>query len=606
MKKKIGIEFVKVLALICFSVFLLLFALYYSIGGFSHLMFLSYFESSLIIVLNILPILLTIFFIYAISQKVSLSIFITSFIYLPLTLVNYFKIALRNDPLLMEDFMYIKEAFNMQKNYVLNFRKGMYLAIIFCVILSVVSYILFDRKKKKVKVTQKNIIIRCSSAILIIIVSAICFPKLYLNNNIYSKTSNTALINIWSDTHQYISRGVIYSFLHSASSISTTKPTGYNEDQIEQELKSYTYYDIDENKKVNVISIMLEAYNDFSKFDSLEFEKNPYALLNKIREESYCGELCTDIFAGGTITTERSFLTGFSNQTSFRTKTNSFVRYFFEQGYTVEGSHPCYAWFYNRTNINENLGFPTYYFYENKYAELGDGSIAQDNILFDEILDLYYEGLESGNPYFSFNVTYQNHGPYSSTKNYDDSYIKIKSEYTEEGVNIFNNYLSTIEDTTNQIYNMINELKKSDEPVVLILFGDHNPWLGDNNSVYSMLGINLDLDTEEGFYNYYSTPYIIWANDVAKEALSQHFVGIGPTISPCFLMSQFFELAGFKGNEFMQINTDLKNTLNIVHISGRYKENGIITNILSDEANQKLNSFTNIEYYWSHNFKKLR
>lgn len=604
MKKKIVIELVKVLGLICFCVFLLLFSLYYSIGGFSHLMFLSYFENPLIIVLNILPILLTTFFVYAFSKRVSLSIFFTSLIYIPLNLVNYFKIALRNDPLLMEDFMYIKEAFNMQKNYVLNFRTGMYLTIIFCIILSIVSYIFFDRKKGKDKLTKKNIIIRCSAALLIVVISAICFPKLYLNKNIYSKTSNTALINIWSDTHQYISRGTIYSFFHSASNISTARPNGYDENQIEQELKNYTYYDIDDSKKVNVISIMLEAYNDFSKFDSIEFEKNPYALLDEIREESYCGELCTDIFAGGTITTERSFLTGFSNQTSFRTKTNSFVRYFSEQGYTVEGSHPCYAWFYNRTNINENLGFPTYYFYENKYAELSDGSIAPDSILFDKILDLYYEGIESGNPYFSFNVTYQNHGPYSSNKNYDESYIKIKPEYNDQGINIFNNYLTSIEDTTKQIYNMINTLKMSSEPVVIILFGDHNPWLGDNNSVYSMLGINFDLDTEEGFYNYYSTPYIIWANDAAREALGQNFVGIGPTISPCFLMSEFFELADFKGNEFMQINTNLKNDLNIVHTSGRYKENGILTNALSEEAKQKLNKFINFEYYWSHNFKK--
>ena len=122
MKKKIGMEIIKILILICFSVFLLLFALYYSIGGFSNLMFLSYFKQPLIIVLNFIPILLTIFFIYILFKKISLSILLTSLIYIPLTLVNYFKIALRNDPLLIEDFIYIKEAFNMQKNYTLNFR----------------------------------------------------------------------------------------------------------------------------------------------------------------------------------------------------------------------------------------------------------------------------------------------------------------------------------------------------------------------------------------------------------------------------------------------------------------------------------------------------
>lgn len=119
-----------------------------------------------------------------------------------------------------------------------------------------------------------------------------------------------------------------------------------------------------------------------------------------------------------------------------------------------------------------------------------------------------------------------------------------------------------------------------------------------------MLGINLNLDTEDGFYNYYCTPYIIWANDSAKETLDNNFIGKGPTISPCFLMSEFFDLAGYTGNEFMQINTNLKNTLPIVHFSGRYVENSLLTNKLSQSAMEKLKTYINAQYYWSTNFKK--
>ena len=605
MKKKVLTEIIKILVLIFFSICLSLFTLYYSIGSFHHSMFFSYFEQPLIIILNFMPILLTVFLFYCIFKRTSLSVLLSSLIYLPLTIVNHLKLALRNDPLLMEDFMYIKEALNIQQNYTLNFRKGMYLTIFLCLLLTVALYFIFDRKKEKTKITKKDLILRCSSALIILTISSIGFSKFYLNSNVYTKISNTELINIWSDTHQYISRGFIYSFLHSYTNINITEPESYDEEKVKKELNSYTYYNIDDEKKVNVISIMLEAYNDFSKFDTIEFEKNPYELLDEIRKESYYGELCTEIFAGGTVVTERNFLTGCTNNLpSFRKKTNSFARYFLEQGYTVEGSHSCYEWFYNRLNVNENLGFEKYYFYENKYSELSNGSIAADNILIPEILNLYEQGLQSNKPYFSFNITYQNHGPYSTEKNYQESYIKIKPEYTEDEVNIFNNYLTGIEDTTKHIYNMINELRYSDEPVVLILFGDHNPWLGDNNSVYTMLGIELCVDLEEGFYNYYNTPYIIWANDAAKETLGQDFVGVGPTISPCFLMSEFFELANYKGNEFMQVNTELKNTLNIVHRTSRYKENGVITSTLSEKAQETLDKFINIEYYWLNNFKK--
>lgn len=82
--------------------------------------------------------------------------------------------------------------------------------------------------------------------------------------------------------------------------------------------------------------------------------------------------------------------------------------------------------------------------------------------------------------------------------------------------------------------------------------------MGDNNSVYKTLGISFDLGTEEGFYNYYNTPYIIWGNDKAKEILGNDLKGEGPTIGPYFLMNELFELAAYEGNEFMKISNELR------------------------------------------------
>ena len=87
---------------------------------------------------------------------------------------------------------------------------------------------------------------------------------------------------------------------------------------------------------------------------------------------------------------------------------------------------------------------------------------------------------------------------------------------------------------------------------MLAVFGDHKPWLGYSNSAYQELGVNLDTATEEGFYNYYSTRYLIWANDAAKEALGEDFVGEGPDVSSCFLMNLLFDLCGWQGNAWAQ------------------------------------------------------
>ena len=64
---------------------------------------------------------------------------------------------------------------------------------------------------------------------------------------------------------------------------------------------------------------------------------------------------------------------------------------------------------------------------------------------------------------------------------------------------ILNNYLGGIRKTGQQLVKLKKEAGKLDEPVVLMVYGDHNPWLGDGNSVYEELGVNFDLDTKEGF-----------------------------------------------------------------------------------------------------------
>ena len=82
-------------------------------------------------------------------------------------------------------------------------------------------------------------------------------------------------------------------------------------------------------------------------------------------------------------------------------------------------------------------------------------------------------------------------------------------------------YLGSVMATQRHLADMVDAFRASDEPIVLVVFGDHKPWLGNGNSVYHALGVNLDQDSQEGFYNYWSTPYLIWANDAAKAAVGR-------------------------------------------------------------------------------------
>lgn len=582
-------------ALLFMGICLGLASMYLGTANYRMPMFLSYFKVPYLPFLNIFPVVFCIFLFYFISNRVWISFLTTSVFTMLLTFINYFKLLFRNDPLLAGDLGMASEAMNMAGKYHVSLNWKIICVIIVCILVTVAAFFLVKGKIRLIP-------LRLAGIVLMALVGFYSFNNIYMADKFYNVTQNYDLINRWSSTQVYISKGFLYPFIYSIKSSTDKPPEGYNAKKAEERLNSYKYSNIPDGKKVNVVSIMLEAYNDFSKFKQVEFNTDVYGYLHQLEAESYSGQLVDNIFAGGTVNTEWSFLTGFTSMRDFRKNTNSYARYFGEQGYTVEGSHPCYDWFYNRKNINEYLGFQNYYFFENYYSPLADGQIARDNILFPEIINLYEDNKKTGKPYFSFSVTYQNHGPYSSEKLTDVDYVKNKG-YTEADYNILNNYLSGVASTTKEIKTLIDHFRAEKEPVVVILFGDHNPWLGDNNSVYKALGINFDLGTEEGFYNYYETPYIIWGNDSAKKVLGNDIKGKGPNIGPYFLMNEFFKLAGYEGNEFMKLSNDLKANVDVVHTTGRYKESGILTTKLSPASQQKLDDFLKAQYYWRKNFR---
>ena len=204
--------------------------------------------------------------------------------------------------------------------------------------------------------------------------------------------------------------------------------------------------------------------------------------------------------------------------------------------------------------------------------------------------------VKDGEKYFNFSVTYQNHGPYDTTNFSPTNYVVKKDGYTDEGHAIFNNYLSGIHKTDLAIKELWNYVDNSKEPIVLILFGDHNPWLGDNNSVYEMLGISLDLETVDGGKNYYETPYVIYANKVAKKALGKDVKGKGDTISPMFLMQEYFEVAGLEGSQYIKYLKDLRDTYNVINKVYVNKNDSYILKS-DDKDSEVLKHYRFIEYY---------
>ncbi|MCI8537081.1 MAG: LTA synthase family protein [Oscillospiraceae bacterium] len=565
-------------------------------GSFGPEMFQSYFTVPLLVVLNVLPVLWLAALCWVLTNQAWVGVLLSGGVTLTLTIINEIKLALRSTPFLWEDLSLAGEAGNMAGHYTIELSGEAWTSIWVWLALAAASLLLGGWKLPDWKSHWKA---RAKGAAGLLLAALVLWPLVYQNAAVYRKTANEALINIWNDTQVYQSKGFLYPFLYSAKAARDDPPAGYSPEKARQILAEYEGEDIPEEERVSVLGIMLEAYCDLTEFEQLAFAEPAYEAFHALQNRSWSGTLVTNCFAGGTIDTERCFLTGYADLGSFRSPTQSYAWYFRQQGYWVEGGHPGYSWFYNRTNVNENLGFFQYLFSENYYSDLIDPQVApyhSDGIFLPHLGERMSILVQEA-PQFSFNVTYQNHGPYSGKGTTWEDYMPRKCRWSEETQNILNNYLDGIRRTGEHLSELVRQLDRLEEPVVLVVFGDHKPWLGDGNSVYKEVGIELDLGTEEGFFNYYSTPYLIWGNHAAKLALHERFVGQGPAISPCFLMSELFEQCGWTGSSFLQFSQEVKEAVPVFTSSDRYLESGSFWGDLTEEQQELVQKFDWVQYY---------
>ncbi len=272
--------------------------------------------------LNVLPLFCVMAMVYCLTNTMWVSFLTTGVISFIIAEVNRFKMAFRDDPLIFEDVLLMSEAKEMAENYIL------YLdAVSICVLVCIVIGTVFCYFNVKPKV--KHGLIRIGGAMCAAIILMTACDTLYFNNKeLHASLWHPMFGTEYKAGNQAMSRGVIYSFIESIPDAFVSPPDGYNAEEAKAILDQYLDSDIPERKKVHMISIMLEAYNDFSKFEGIEFTNDPYNNYHALEADAYCGDLYTDIFAASTIYTERQYLTGYSDMHFSKKNTPSYIWYF--------------------------------------------------------------------------------------------------------------------------------------------------------------------------------------------------------------------------------------------------------------------------------------
>ena len=562
-------------------------SLYFSAGTHGEALFSWYLTQPMVLVLNLVPFVLLLLLFYAAFGRAWLAYLTTGAVGLFFSWAQYWKLMARSDPIYACDLLIFSEATQMAGQYI-QITEAIILSAVFLILVTAVLFFL-------AKGHLKQPLPRVALAAAVIAAGFWLYPSYYTDTATYNSMEAWPEVNKWFETNRYISRGGIYPFIHSIPDALPTPPEGYDEDAAAALLAAYPSDDIPAGEQVSIVITQLEAFADLSVLTDGITGADPYAEYHAILDESYHGRLMPNVFAGGTIDTERCVLTGFSALEEFRRPSWSYARYFADQGYTVEGAHAGYEAFYNRRNVNENLGIPGYRFIEGYYESMVTG-VPMDNVFLPDVTQTVLTAMESG-PVFSFNVTYQNHGPYSATApRFQEPYIP-QGSMSEGDYLIANNYLYGLQDTGIHMTTMVDAFRSSDKPVILVFFGDHKPWLGEQSVTYDALGIDIRGATAESFYNYYATDYLIWANDAAKAVLGNDFIGTGPDISPCFLMNVLFDLCGWEGPGYTKLANEVMSQIPMLHTTGRYLTDGTLTDKLTEAQQTLFDRMTAAQYY---------
>lgn len=505
------------------------------------------------------------------------------------SIANYCVGIFRNGNAIMpSDIPALKTAMNVSSNYKIelpiNSFKWISLAIICCVVTVCVCRMIENRMKIKTRICLGG---------LILVLTLSGYMGIDFKNGYYKIN-----LDYWEISNSYYKYGIPVTFLTLCQNTKVKKPENYKKESV---IEVYNTYDDNNNREQNitddkrptVIAIMNESWSDLNIIH--DFESNPdympfwHSFVTPVMK----GDLLVSVHGSRTCNTEFEFLTGASmrnlprwsypyQQYSLKTLP-SLAREFKNNGYDTVAIHPGKPENWNRKNALLNLGFDRFIdkndFIDPEYI----GYFISDKSCYDKIIE---EFKNKEKEKFIFAVTIQNHGGYNSSRFNNDEMVQLGSElntYTDA-----REYLTLIQKADQALESLFTYFEKIDEPVIICIFGDHQPYL-DEEFYEKLYGHSLKELSSEEEEKRYMTPYLIWSNydtGIQKERknTSANFLGTLLLNASGILENPFYEYIYSMQQEITEMNRDYYRT-----------KDGVLHK--SDEDDEWLKEYQDMQYY---------
>ena len=515
--------------------------------------------------LNFMFIYFIIGFFYSFIGKVKISLIITSVVTGIVGIINHFITAFRGTPLVPWDLFSLNVALTVLPTFKFTVTKQAVLGFILFILTLI---ILIKVKLKSFKNGWIKKIYRVT-ACAGIIAFTICF---YLTNLI----SWFELNENWDPKEEYHNNGLVASLFKQSRNLIIHEPEGYDLESLTNLAKTIEVPIIensDDYEIPNVIAIMNESFAELSVVGDFKTNTEYLSYFNSLSENTIKGNLHVSIFGATTPNSEWEFLT--SNSMAFvpkRTvpyqqyvlrKSYSLASIFKELDYTTSAIHCYYPQGYNRNLAYPRLGFEKFY----SMYELKDLTFIReypdDISTYKNIIDIYEN--KGDKKMFNFTLTMQNHGSYTD-ENFENTVIAEDGQYPK-----LNQYLSLIKIADESLKELLTYFENQEEPTIIVLFGDHQPYVEDE-FYNTMLSQNYeDISSKEATENKYITPFMIWANyDIDEEKYSNV-----TDLSANYLASLVLDVAGIQKTPYLQFLDELREEIPIITGNGYMDKDGI-------------------------------
>ncbi|MDO9267488.1 MAG: LTA synthase family protein [Methylobacter sp.] len=264
----------------------------------------------------------------------------------------------------------------------------------------------------------------------------------------------------------------------------------------------------------NIHIVLLESFWDPSALKKAKYKQNPLSPeFRELWKSAEYSHALAPVFGGFTANSEFEVLCGFpalKDAVKFERQLLNDVpclpHILADKGYRTIASHPNVPVFWNRVNAYKRMGFQTYWSLEDFVQDDMNREFMSDSTLYRQVLEKISGSMDAEQPVLDYIVTYFGHWNYPLSESRPN---KISSPSPIEEVSA---YANTVYYKSRELMVFINEMRKRDPEGIIVVFGDHLPFLGENFAGYVESGVltaNRSDFSPTMFKTYVSTPMLI-------------------------------------------------------------------------------------------------